>query len=132
MSNGLRLQPQYAQYNTQKTGNNCHFVLRCLAQTPYESLVRAYRSHIHIALMHTYSFYGLSTPNRPKSPNFRLISRNLLFRDRSLFMAGVGAEEKMVGTQKNMLPHLPLGQILLHPTLERQQKKSTPHFFTLG
>ena len=53
-------------------------------------------------------------------------------RDRSLFMAGVGAEEKMVGTQKNMLPHLPLGQILLHPTLERQQKKIYPTFFDLG
>ncbi len=68
MSNGLRLQPQYAQYNMQKTGNNCHFVLRSLAQTPDESLVRACPSHIHIALMHTYSFHELSTPNRPNHP----------------------------------------------------------------
>ncbi len=52
-------------------------------------------------------------------------------RDRSLFVARVGAEEKVVGTQKNMLPHLPLGQILLHPTLERQQKKIHPKFFSI-
>ena len=44
-------------------------------------------------------------------------------RERSLFMAGVGAEEKMVGTQRNMLPHLQLG---------KATKKIYPTFFDLG